>query len=92
MLLLLCIFKSVSQENFWLILYDTRMNATNVLIDSQSVLIALISEMSFVTLCYGLKGQGHVTVNKPVISIIYIVAHTWPLCSVQILVDGVNPR
>ena len=39
-----------------------------------------------------LKGQGHVTVNKPVISIIYIVAHTWPLCSVQILVDGVNPR
>ena len=28
-----------------------------------------------------LKGQGHVAVNKPVISIIYIVAHTWPLCS-----------
>ena len=38
-----------------------------------------------------LKAQGHVTVNKPVISIIYIVSHTWPLCSVQILVDGVNP-
>ena len=38
-----------------------------------------------------LKGQGHVTVNKPVISIIYIVAHTWPLCSAQILVDGANP-
>ena len=35
---------------------------------------------------------GHVTVNKPVISKIYIVAHTWPLCSVQILVDGVNPH
>ena len=39
-----------------------------------------------------LKGQDHVTVNKPVISIIYIVAHTWPLCSAQILVDGVNPQ
>ena len=38
-----------------------------------------------------LKAQGHVTVNKPVISIIYIVSHTWPLCSAQILVDGVNP-
>ena len=30
-----------------------------------------------------LKGQGHVSVNKPVISRVYIVAHTWPLCSVQ---------
>ena len=40
---------------------------------------------------YSLKAQGQVTVNKPVISIIYIVSHTWPLCSVQILVDGVNP-
>ena len=39
-----------------------------------------------------LKGQGHVTVNKPAISIIYIIAHTWPLCSAQILVDGVNPH
>ena len=39
-----------------------------------------------------LQEQGHVSVNKPVISIIYIVAHTWPLCSVQILVDGVNPQ
>ena len=39
-----------------------------------------------------LKAQGHVTVNKPVISRIYIVARTWPLCSVQILVDGVNPH
>ena len=37
-----------------------------------------------------LKGQSHVTVNKPVPSIIYIIAHTWPLCSAQILVDGVN--
>ena len=35
-----------------------------------------------------LKGQGHVTVNKCVISIIYIAAHTWPLSSAQILVDG----
>ena len=40
----------------------------------------------------GLKGQGHLTINKPVISIIYIVAHTWPLCSAQILVEGVNPQ
>ena len=41
-----------------------------------------------------LKGQGqrHVTVNKPVISRIYVVAHTWSLCSAQILVDWVNPR
>ena len=38
-----------------------------------------------------LKEQGHVTVNKPVISIIYIVSRTWPLCSAEILVDGVNP-
>ena len=38
-----------------------------------------------------LKGLGHVAVNKPVISIIYIVAHTCPLCSAQILVYGVNP-
>ena len=30
-------------------------------------------------------------VNKPVIFIMYIVAHTWPLCSAQILVDGVKP-
>ena len=37
-----------------------------------------------------LKGQSHVTVNKPVISGIYIVGHTLPLCSAQILVDGVN--
>ena len=39
-----------------------------------------------------LKAQGHVTVNKPVISMIYIIAHTWPLCSAQILVDGVIPQ
>ena len=38
-----------------------------------------------------LKGQGHVTVNRPVISMVYIVAHTWPLCSTQ-MVDGVNPQ
>ena len=37
-----------------------------------------------------LKGQGHVTVNKIIISMIYIVAGTWPLCCAQILVDGVN--
>ena len=39
-----------------------------------------------------LKGQSHVTVNKPVISIIYIVVHTWPLCAAYILVDGLNPQ
>ena len=38
------------------------------------------------------RGQGHITVNKPVISVTYIAAHTWPLCSAQILVDGVNPQ
>ena len=36
-----------------------------------------------------LKGEGHVTVNKPVISVIYIVA---PFCSAQILVDGVKEQ
>ena len=39
-----------------------------------------------------LKGQGHVTINKPVISIISIVAYTWPSCSEQILADRVNPQ
>ena len=41
---------------------------------------------------WALQGQGHITVNKAVISIIYIVVHTWPLCSAQILMDGVNPQ
>ena len=36
-----------------------------------------------------LEGLGHVTVNKPVISIIYIV-RVCLLCSAQIFVDGVN--
>ena len=36
------------------------------------------------------KGQGQVTVNKPFISIIYIVARTWPLYPAQITVDGVE--
>ena len=40
--------------------------------------------------CRALKELCHVTVNKPVISIIYIVVHTWPLYSEQILVDGVD--
>ena len=39
-----------------------------------------------------LKGLGHVTVNKPVFSKIYIVAHTCPLCSARVLVDGMNPQ
>ena len=37
-------------------------------------------------------GSGFSVMPKPVISIICIVAHTWPLCSAQILVDGVNPQ
>ena len=41
---------------------------------------------------YCLQGQCHVAVNKPVISRIYIVAHTWSLYSAQILVDRVNPH
>ena len=36
------------------------------------------------------KGAGSRNLNKPVISIINIVALTWPLCCVQILVDLVN--
>ena len=39
-----------------------------------------------------LKKLGQETVKKSVISIIYIAAHTWLLCSAQILVDGVNPQ
>ena len=35
------------------------------------------------------NGQGHVTEDKPVTCIICICTHTRPLCSVQILVDGV---
>ena len=46
------------------------------------------SNQSMITL----KAQGHVTVNKPVLSSIYIVAHAWSLCSAQILVDEVNPH
>ena len=38
--------------------------------------------VSFVFLSMKLKGQGHVNVNKPVISRIYIVVHTGPLCPV----------
>ena len=39
-----------------------------------------------------LKGLVHVTANKPAISMIDIAAHMWPLCSEQILVEGVNPQ
>ena len=39
-----------------------------------------------------IKAQGPVTVNKPVISRTYIVAHKRPLCAAQISVDGVNPH
>ena len=44
-----------------------------------------------VKLKFDLKEQGRVTVNKPIISSIYIVAYSWPSCSAQIMVDGVNP-
>ena len=40
----------------------------------------------------GLKRQGHVTVNKAVISRIYIVVQMWPFSSEQLLVDEVNPH
>ena len=39
-------------------------------------------EVSFLELFF--KGQGHVIVNKPIISRIYIVVHTWPLCSADV--------
>ena len=32
------------------------------------------------------------TVNKPLISMIYIVERMLPLCSAQILVDRMNPQ
>ena len=38
------------------------------------------------------KELGRVTVNKHVVSIIYIVAQTCSLCSTQILANGVNPQ
>ena len=52
---------------------------------------SMISVFIFV-MKQNLKRQGHISVNKPVISRVYIVAHTWPLCSEQIFVDGVNPH
>ena len=61
--------------------YNLKHNASNFLLASSG----------FQRMC-PLKGQGHITANKPVISMIYIVTHTWPLCSAQILVDGVNPK
>ena len=51
-----------------------------------------ISVLSFEKPTLDLKGQGHVTVKKPFIFMIYIVAQTWPICSAQILVGGVNPQ
>ena len=39
-----------------------------------------------------LKGSGDVTVNKPVISIICVLIHTWQLCSAKISMDGVNQQ
>ena len=48
-----------------------------------------------VTLSYpewNLKGLGHGTINKPVISTFYIVSFECPVCSAQILVDGLNPQ
>ena len=58
---------------------------------STDVLLSL-SLKDKISIRFYLKGQGHVTVNKLVISRIYIVSHTWAFCSVQILVDGVNPH
>ena len=38
-----------------------------------------------------LKEMGQVTINKPVIAIIYTASDTCPLCPAKILADGVNP-
>ena len=39
-----------------------------------------------------IKGARSRNRKKPVISRIYIVAHTWLLCSVENLMDGMNPH
>ena len=41
---------------------------------------------------YENQGLDHVTVNKPVLAIIYIVSGTCSLFSAHILVGGVNPQ
>ena len=56
------------------------------------ILEAMFSFVKLLSSVIHLKGLGHVTANNSVIPIIYIVADTWPLCSAQILVDGVNPQ
>ena len=64
-----------------------------VLLVNQSVQSGVFpNKLRIAKVISNLKVQGHVTVNKPIISMIYIVAHTWPLCSAQVLVDGVNPQ
>ena len=40
---------------------------------------------------YLIKGAGSRNRKQTCYLYIYIVSHTWPLCSAQILVDGVNP-
>ena len=67
--------------------YSTARKTFQHNFDSPSYLVQDFSHVLKVSL----KEQGHVTVNKPVISRIYIVAHTWPLRSAQILVDQ-GPR
>ena len=47
-----------------------------------------MSEHNMSNYVQNLKEQGDVTLKKLVISIIYVVAHTWPLCSAQILWMG----
>ena len=55
-------------------------------------LLACSQRMTIQAEQFALKGQGDITLNKPVIVRIYVVAHTWPLCSVRIFVDGVSPH
>ena len=71
---------------------DLETESSQLKTKEKLILIFQISCSSTIFSAKSLKGQLHVTVNKPVISIICIVAHTWPLCSAQILVDGVNPQ
>ena len=65
-------------------------SSLSALFSSSERWVYISVKVSLELVCF--KAQGHVTINKPVISMIYIITHTWPLCSAQILVDGVNPQ
>ena len=63
-------------------------NATDAVVLQDLTLFVILVCVRILLLC-GLKGLDHVAVNKLVISIIFIVAHTWSMCSAQILVNVV---